>query len=124
MQCAEKALFTAFWDAHSILLKFLDQRAPVNANCYFTTLRHLKEVHWMKCPGLLTEKVNLLYNNAHHYIVCITTQLLKKFQGECLVHPPYNLDLSLCDFHLIRSLKKCFEGKCFQHHDEVKSEMC
>jgi hypothetical protein len=89
---AEKALFTALWNAH-IILNFLDQRAQKNANCCCTSLRYLKEISWLKCLALLIQKVNLLYNSAHHSTACITTKLMKQFQWKCLVHPPYNPDL-------------------------------
>jgi hypothetical protein len=44
----------------------------MNADCYSITLWHLKQVIQMKLPGLLTEKVILLYNNAHPYTAGVT----------------------------------------------------
>jgi hypothetical protein len=64
---------TVYLDAKGILLEFLDVRATLNADCYCTTLWHLKDVTSMKHLGLLVEEVILLHNKAHHHTATVTT---------------------------------------------------
>jgi len=38
-------------------MEFLDHKAIMNADSYYTTLQHTYIDMWRKCPGWLTEKV-------------------------------------------------------------------
>jgi hypothetical protein len=56
-------MLTEFWVAQSIfLLLVLDHGTTLNADHYYTTLRHMKDAIWMKCPDFITENVVLLQN--------------------------------------------------------------
>jgi hypothetical protein len=76
--CAwRKVVLAAFWDEQATVhLELLDYRAVVNADHYYTKLQHLKEAIQIKCHGLLTEKVILLYYNACLHKDSVTTLLL------------------------------------------------
>jgi hypothetical protein len=91
---------------------------------YCIILWHLKEVIWMEHPGSLTKKVILFHDKTYPNTVGVTTQLVEQLCWECLAYPPYNPDLVPSNYHIIRTLKKCFEGKHFQHDDEVSGKMC
>jgi hypothetical protein len=38
-------------------------------------------------------------------------------------HPPYSLDISLCDFHMLSHLKKELKGHTFGSDADVKAVM-
>lgn len=40
-----------------------------------------------------------------------------------LLHPPYNPDLALSDYHLFRSLQNSLNGQTFTNNDVVKSHL-
>ena len=73
-----------------------------------------------KWPGLLTEGVILLHDNARPHVSRVTQSVLAKFKWEQFEHPPYSPDMSPCDFHLFGPLKKHLKGKRFHSDDELK----
>ena len=48
---------------------------------------------------LLTEGVVLLHDNTRSHMSSVTLVKLAKFKRDQLEHPPYNPDMSSCDFH-------------------------
>jgi hypothetical protein len=73
----------AFWGTQCILLESLAHEARMNAYCYCTTLEHLKEANWMKCPILLRVKVTFLHDSSHSTTPHVTVQLVEQLQS-CL----------------------------------------
>jgi hypothetical protein len=68
----------AFWDPQGILLlELLAHGARMNAYCYCTTLEHLKEAIWTKCPVLLRVKVTFLHDGSHSTTPHVTVQLME-----------------------------------------------
>ena len=103
-----------------ILIEFLEHRKTINSDVYCETLRSLRKSIKSKRPGLLTEGVILLHDNARPHVSTVTRSVLDKFKWEQLEHPPYSPDMSPCDFHLFSPLKKFLKGKRFNSDDELK----
>ena len=118
---AGKVLATVFWDMHGILLvKFQKPGETVNSAAYQNTLISLKEPIRRRRPGLLSEGVLPLHDNAWPHTANATVDLLKSWKWEILPHPPYSTDLAPSDFHLFPQLKKSLRGNHFQSSEDVK----
>lgn len=121
---AGKVMATVFWDIKGVLLvAFLRHGETVNASGYQGTLKQLKEAIRKKRPGLQTEGVLLLHDNARPHTAQSTVDLLHSWKWEVLPHPPYSPDLAPSDFHLFPCMKKYLRGRHFQTDDEVKSHV-
>jgi len=59
-------------------------------------------------------------NNFLSWIVACDETWCHFFQWEVLHHPPYSPDLSPCNFHVFRPLKKALKGRPFTDNDEVR----
>src|SRR5258705_13989605 len=60
-----KVLVTVFWDAQGVLLvDLMELGATINAAVYCATLERLRKAIKKKWPGLLTQGIILLYDNA------------------------------------------------------------
>ncbi|GFX65571.1 mariner Mos1 transposase [Trichonephila clavipes] len=70
-------------------------------------------------PGMLSNGVIRLHDNAHPYTVNTMNTPLQRFRWEKLEHPSYSLDLSPYDFHVFGSLKRAIRGQRFITGDEV-----
>jgi histone-lysine N-methyltransferase SETMAR len=90
--------------------------------CYQGTLTGLKEAVCHKRPGLLSQGVLLLNNNAWPLIARTTVNLLNTWHWEILPYSPYSPDLAPSDFHLFPRLKKHLRGLCFWT-DDVQEEV-
>lgn len=118
---AGKVMLTVFFDIRGpVHIEFLEHRKTINSEVYCETLRSLRRSIKSKRPGLLTEGVILLHDNARPHVSRVTSSELAKFKWEQLEHPPYSPDLSPCDFHLFGPLKKHLKGKRFNSDDELK----
>ena len=60
------------------------------------------EIHrrMSKRPGMLSDAIILLHDNAHPYTTNLVRDKLQRFGWKTLQHPPYSPDLSPCDFHI------------------------
>ncbi|PRD25810.1 UNVERIFIED_CONTAM: Histone-lysine N-methyltransferase SETMAR [Trichonephila clavipes] len=67
-----------------------------------------------------TEGVVLLDDNACPHVSRVTRVELAKFKWEQLDHPPYNPDMSHCNFHVFSPLKKYRKGKRFNSDEKLK----
>ncbi|GFW98758.1 histone-lysine N-methyltransferase SETMAR [Trichonephila clavipes] len=121
MKSAGKVLLTVFFDVQSpLLVEFLEHRKSINPDLYCETLRRLRRSIKNKRPGLLTEGVVLLHDNARSHVSRVTQRKLDKFKWETLNHPLYSPDMSPCDFHVFGPLKKHRKGKRFNSGDVLK----
>ena len=59
-----------------------------------------------KTPWKVTNEVSFLHNTAPAHRALATQKKLAYLGFQCLVHPPYSLDLAPSDYHLIPGLKK------------------
>lgn len=66
-----------------------------------------------KHPGLLTQSVILLHNNACPHKTNFMKDKLALFWWEILTHPPYSPDLLPCNFHIFSEMKNHLKGKKF-----------
>ena len=70
-------------------------------------------------PGILSNGIMLLYDNARPHTANLVRDKLQRFGWETLKLPPYNSDLSPCDFHIFGDLKKGIRGCRFHSDKEV-----
>ncbi|GFY24875.1 histone-lysine N-methyltransferase SETMAR [Trichonephila clavipes] len=124
MKSAGKVLIIVFFGVQGPLLgEFLEHIKSINSDVYCEALRHLRRSIKNKEPGLLTKGVVLLHDNARPHVFRVTQMELDKFKWETLDHPPCNLDMSSCDFHVFGLLKKHLKGKRFHSDDVLKDTM-
>jgi histone-lysine N-methyltransferase SETMAR len=64
-------------------------------------------------PGMLSNGIIILHDNAHPHTANSVRNTLQRFGWEVLQHPPYSPDLSLCDFHIFGDLKRDIHGHQF-----------
>lgn len=118
---AGKIMLTCFFDHRGpLLLEFKDPHVNINAVRYSETLTRLRTAIKNKRPGMLTEGVILLHDNARPHTANIITSQIARMRWEVLEHPPYSPDLSPCDFHVFGPLKKALKGQRFQSDAEVQ----
>ena len=67
-----------------------------------------REIHrrMSKHPGMLSDGIILLHDNARPHTVNLARDKLRRFGWETLQHPPYSPDISSCDYHIFGDLKK------------------
>ncbi|GFU05146.1 histone-lysine N-methyltransferase SETMAR [Trichonephila clavipes] len=95
----------------TLLVEFLEYRRIIDE--YYETLRSLRRFMKNKRPGLLTEGVVLLHDNARSHVSRITHVELDKFKLKQLDHLPYHPGMSPCDLHAFDPLKKHLKGRYF-----------
>ncbi|XP_023213374.1 histone-lysine N-methyltransferase SETMAR-like [Centruroides sculpturatus] len=104
--CSRKVVMIFFFDYKGpLLIDFLEHGATINAQQYMETLQKLKHAFKSKHPGMLTDNIILLQDNAYPHVAKVVSTMLQKFRWEALTHPPYSPDLSPCDFHIFGALK-------------------
>ena len=69
---------------------------------------------------MLSDGIILFHANARPHTANLAGIKLKRFGWETLQHPPYSPDLSPCDFHIFRDLKKDIRGRRFYSDEEVQ----
>ena len=81
-----------------------------------------REIHrcMSKRPGMLSNGIIVLHENARLHTDNLMRDRLQRFGGETHQHPPYNPDLSPCDFHVFCDLKKDIRRRRFQSDEEVQ----
>lgn len=83
-----KVMLTFFFDCKGpLLIDFLEPGATINARRYVETLQNLKHAIKSKCPGMLTDSIILLQDNAHPHIANVVKTTLQKFR-------PYTIQIS------------------------------
>jgi hypothetical protein len=93
------------------------------ADHYQGTVTGLKEAVHHKRPGLLSQGVLLLHDNALPCITHTTLNLLNTWHWEILPYPPYSPDLAPLDFHMFAKLKKHVQVLCFQTDEDIQEEV-
>ena len=73
-----------------------------------------------KLPGMLSDGIILLHDNARPHTANLVNDNLKRFGWETLQNPPYNPDLSACDIHIFGDLKKDIPGRRFHWDEQVQ----
>ncbi len=121
-----KTMLTAFFDSCGpVLLEFCEGK--INTDEYIGTLRRLHECIHKKRPGMWvgggvdgqTDREWILqHDNASLHTSNRTLAFL--FDQDMLSHPPYSLDLALCDFWLFPHLKAKLRGIKHQNLQHLK----
>ena len=95
-------------------MSFVPHGETVSAQYYAAYLQnHLHRAVRRKLPQL--QNLIILHDNASpHKAICVS-DLLRHWRWDVLEHPPYSLDLSLCDYDLIPKLKAPLRGTDFEH---------
>ena len=83
-------------------------------------LRLLRRAIKSKRPGMLSDGIILLHDNAHPNTTNLVRDKLQRFGWEILKHPPYRPDLSPCDFQICGDLKKDIRSRRFHLAEEVQ----
>lgn len=120
---AGKVMASIFWDSRGVLLiDYLERGHTVTAERYCGTLRRLREAIRRKRPGMLSEGVILLHDNARPHTARQTQDLLQTFKWEVWNHPPpYSPDLAPSDYCLFPKLKEHLSGTRFSSDSDVKT---
>ena len=71
-----------------------------------------------KRPGMLSDEIILLHDNARLHAVNVGRYKLQIFGWETLQQPPYSPDLSPFDFHIFGDLKKDIRGRRFRSEEK------
>ena len=78
--------------------------------------RHIKS----KRPGMLSDGIDLLHDNARSHTANLVRDKLQKFDWETLLNPPYRPDLSPWDLYIFDDLNKDIQGRRFHSREEVQ----
>ncbi|GFV52428.1 putative mariner transposase [Trichonephila clavipes] len=83
--------------------------------------RRLKEsIRRKKSQFRQSDDWYLLHDNAPAHCSQLVKEFLAKTRNNGLPYPPYSPDLTPCDFHLLPSMQKHLQGRCFESSDEMK----
>lgn len=118
---AGKIMATVFWDSQGVLLtRYMPKGTTINSVTYCEVLKDLRAALYRKRPGLKSEKVFLIHDNARPHSSAVTQKLLTDFKWKIFGHPPYSPDLAPSDFWLFPTLKKSLAGQRFTTDAQVK----
>lgn len=104
-----------------LLVDFLEHGTTINAQRYEDILQEPQYAIKSKCPGMLSDGIILLHDNARPHTANLTKATLQRFGWKTFQHPLYSPDLSPCDFHIFGNLKKDVCGRWF-HSDKEGQE--
>jgi len=117
-------MLICFFDQEGIVhRKFVPPGMTVNADFYCDVLRRLLENVRRKRPQKWRNQ-NLIihHDNAPPHRSFKVSQFLSKNNVKVTSHPPYSLDLALCDFFLFPKLKLRMKGRTFETVEEIQEE--
>jgi hypothetical protein len=99
-----------FNSSGTVHMEFIPEGATVNKHCYKEILRCLCSSFHRKCPELCHRKNWLLLHDSTpaHRSVLVQEELAK--QVSVLPHPPYSLDLTVCNLFFFPHLKEKLHG--------------
>ena len=117
-----KALPIVFFDIRGIVhFKFLPQGQTVNQTIYKEILRRLvRSVHDKSQSLWEAHAWTLHHDNAPVHTALSICQFLAEKNIATLEHPPYFLNLALCDFFLFPKIKSVLKGTQFSDIDSIK----
>jgi len=95
-----KVLASIFLDQDGILhINHFPKGQTTNTEYYSSLLVQMKDVLKKKRSGKVTKRVLFLYDNVPAHWAIATQKKLAYLGFQCLVHPPYSLDLAPSDYH-------------------------
>ncbi|XP_064462425.1 uncharacterized protein LOC135373045 [Ornithodoros turicata] len=95
--------------------------SAINSTYYCQVLRDVHNSLKQKRPGLITQGVLHLHDNARPHTAHLTTRTLQELRWKLSPHPPYSPELAPSDFHLFGPLKAFLGGRHFSCDDQVKN---
>ena len=82
-------------------------------------LRMVRRAIMSKRPGMLSDRILLLHDNARPHTANLVRDKLQRLSWQTL-HPPYIPDLSPCAFQIFDYLKEDMRGRRFHSDEEVQ----
>ena len=116
-----KLMSIIFCDTKGIVLNHMvPDKTIVNGDYYFGVLREqLRRAIRYKRPALYRSGFIQLQDNAPVHDSCVVKRTLSDLNIEALQHPPYSLDLAICDFFLFPTIKDHLRGRKFESREEL-----
>jgi hypothetical protein len=113
-----------FFDIEGIVHKeIVPPGQTVNGKFYCNILRQLSVNIWHKLPDEWhNNSWTLHHENAPAQLSLFVQQFLVSTNTTVIPHPPYSLDLTLCDFCLFSKMKLKLKGRCFDSTEEIQTE--
>ena len=116
----KKMVASVFWDRKGILLtEFMGPGTTTTSEVYCETLNKLRRSIQNKWRGMLTKGIVLLHDNAWLHTAARTNALIRLFNWEIFVHPPYSPDLAPSDYHLFTKVKVWLDTQRFHTYEEL-----
>jgi len=117
-------MLVCFFDHKGIVLyEFIAQGQTVNQQCYLEVLTRLRESVRRKRPGLWPDKWILHHDSARAHDALRVREFLAKNSITKMDHPPYSLDLALCDFWHFPKLKNALKGQRFSYLSYIQRNL-
>ena len=115
------AAHSFFFDASGVVhCEYLPEGSTVNQTSYIEVLKRLRDAIRRKRPELWRSGDWFFHHdNAPAHSALRTHEFLAKHTITVLPHPPYSLDLALCDFFLFPMLKRPLKGRRFETIPEI-----
>jgi len=119
-----KSMLIMFFDIRGIVHhEFAPEGHTVNAEFFFSVLRHLREDIRRKRPELWCTGNWLLHDdNAPSHRALVTRKFLVHNSIITLQHPPYSPDLAPYNFFLFLKMKLQLKGHRFDRVEEIQQE--
>ena len=107
---AGKVKLTIVWDVNGpTLVHFQEKDQTVTSARYSHMLvNELKPAIRSTCRGILSKRVLLLHDNAHHHTAAYTVDTLCALKYEVLKHPPYSPGLGATGPSLVWTYERTF----------------
>ena len=86
----------------------------------FLSLRMLRRAIKSKRPGMLSDGIILLHDNAPPHTANLVRDKFQIFGWETLQHRPYSPNIFPCDFHIFGDLKNDIRGRRDHSNVEVR----
>ncbi|CAK9801097.1 Mariner Mos1 transposase [Anthophora plagiata] len=117
-----KTMLIVFYDSKGIIHKeFVPSGTTVTAEYYLAVLKRLVgRVHRIRPEYREPSSWRLLHDNAPAHRSLIVTDFLTKNDIFLLQHPPYSLDLALCDYFLFPKLHLAMKGNRFASIEDIQ----
>ncbi len=112
---------TQFFDVQGVIYQHVfvnPSKTKIIAVYYVQVLKSIQK-HINKKKQEIARLCILHQDNARPHVASIGRDFLEKHEIPTVPHPPYNPDLTPCDFWLFPSQKKALRGRQFSSNQEV-----
>ena len=98
---------------------FFENGATISAQRYEDALQKVRRAIKSKRPGMLSNDIILLHDNARSHTANSVRNNLQRIGWEVLQLPPFSPDLSPCNFHIFGDRKRHIHGHRFASDEDV-----